>query len=56
MKTWLWRKAINHAKDYLKSWYAKNVEVTEDGLFTTVISGDCVIKGHWKVEVSKWKI
>ena len=42
MKTWLWRIAINHTKDYLKSWYAKNVEVTEDGLFTTVKSGDCV--------------
>lgn len=42
MKTWLWRIAVNHTKDYLKSWYAKNVEVTEDGLFTTVKSGDCV--------------
>src|SRR5690606_9777816 len=26
LKTWLWRIAINHSKDYLKSWYAKNVE------------------------------
>ncbi|WJY26816.1 sigma-70 family RNA polymerase sigma factor [Sporosarcina trichiuri] len=33
MKTWLWRIAINHSKDYLKSWYARHVEVSgEDGL------------------------
>lgn len=42
MKTWLWRIAINHTKDYLKSWYAKNVKVTEEDLFTQVKSGDCV--------------
>ncbi|MEG0473521.1 MAG: sigma-70 family RNA polymerase sigma factor [Solibacillus sp.] len=29
MKTWLWRIAINHAKDYLKSWYFKKVELIE---------------------------
>ncbi|MEK4426384.1 sigma-70 family RNA polymerase sigma factor [Solibacillus sp. FSL K6-1523] len=29
MKTWLWRIAINHAKDYLKSWYYKKVELIE---------------------------
>ena len=42
MKTWLWRIAINHTKDYLKSWYAKNVEATEEDLFAQVKSGDCV--------------
>ncbi|MGG0667017.1 sigma-70 family RNA polymerase sigma factor [Lederbergia citrisecunda] len=42
MKTWLWRIAINHTKDYLKSWYAKNVEATEDNRFAQVKSGDCV--------------
>ncbi len=42
MKTWLWRIAINHTKDYLKSWYAKNVETTEEDLFTQVKSRDCV--------------
>ncbi|WP_039041387.1 sigma-70 family RNA polymerase sigma factor [Sporosarcina sp. ZBG7A] len=42
MKTWLWRIAINHSKDYLKSWYAKNVHVTEENIFTQVNSGDCV--------------
>jgi RNA polymerase sigma-70 factor, ECF subfamily len=25
MRTWLWRIAINHCKDFLKSWYSKNV-------------------------------
>ncbi|WP_404451364.1 sigma-70 family RNA polymerase sigma factor [Virgibacillus necropolis] len=31
-KSWLWRIAINHCKDYLKSWYNKNVIVSEDYL------------------------
>ncbi|WP_077212060.1 sigma-70 family RNA polymerase sigma factor [Bacillus dakarensis] len=30
LRTWLWRIAINHCKDYLKSWYNKNVMVTEN--------------------------
>ncbi|MRH44153.1 sigma-70 family RNA polymerase sigma factor [Aquibacillus halophilus] len=25
LRTWLWQIAINHCKDYLKSWYKKNV-------------------------------
>ncbi len=29
LRTWLWRIAINHCKDYLKSWYNRNVLVTE---------------------------
>ncbi|MBS4223607.1 sigma-70 family RNA polymerase sigma factor [Lederbergia citrea] len=29
-RTWLWRIAINHCKDYLKSWYNKNVIISED--------------------------
>ncbi|MGG3799352.1 sigma-70 family RNA polymerase sigma factor [Metabacillus fastidiosus] len=29
VKTWLWRIAINHCKDYLKSWYSKNVMINE---------------------------
>jgi RNA polymerase sigma-70 factor (ECF subfamily) len=32
LKTWLWRIAINHCKDYLKSWYNKNV-IKIDGDF-----------------------
>ena len=30
LKTWLWRIAINHTKDYLKSWYSRNVETIDD--------------------------
>ncbi|WP_338752750.1 sigma-70 family RNA polymerase sigma factor [Bacillus sp. FJAT-52991] len=26
MKTWLWRIAINHCKDYLKSWHVRKVQ------------------------------
>ncbi|WP_456272319.1 sigma-70 family RNA polymerase sigma factor [Bacillus sp. AK031] len=29
LKTWLWRIAINHSKDYLKSWYNNKVVFTE---------------------------
>ncbi|MCM3570539.1 sigma-70 family RNA polymerase sigma factor [Neobacillus mesonae] len=29
-RTWLWRIAINHCKDYLKSWYNKNVVPSEE--------------------------
>lgn len=28
-RTWLWRIASNHCKDYLKSWYNKNVFTTD---------------------------
>lgn len=42
MKTWLWRIAINHSKDYLKSWYAKNVQATEENLFSRVNSVNSV--------------
>lgn len=38
VKTWLWRIAINHTKDYLKSWYAKNVETAQEALFAQVKS------------------
>lgn len=30
LRTWLWRIAINRCKDYLKSWYAKNVVKVDD--------------------------
>lgn len=30
LKTWLWRIAINHCKDFLKSWYNRNVISTDD--------------------------
>lgn len=42
VKTWLWRIAINHTKDYLKSWYAKHVATASDDMFTQTQSADCV--------------
>lgn len=27
LKTWMWRIAINHCKDYLKSWYNQNIQM-----------------------------
>ncbi|MFB6801978.1 sigma-70 family RNA polymerase sigma factor [Peribacillus butanolivorans] len=30
LRTWLWKIAINHCKDYLKSWYRRNIEYTVD--------------------------
>ena len=42
LKTWLWRIAINHCKDYLKSWYNKKVIVTEDESAYTFVQHDSV--------------
>lgn len=36
VKTWLWRIAINHCKDYLKSWYNKNVIISENEKMTAI--------------------
>ncbi|MDP1421265.1 sigma-70 family RNA polymerase sigma factor [Peribacillus simplex] len=30
IRTWLWRIAINHCKDYRKSWYFRNVSTAEE--------------------------
>ncbi len=30
IKTWLWRIAINHSKDYLKSWYNQRVKTADN--------------------------
>ncbi|WP_462413579.1 sigma-70 family RNA polymerase sigma factor [Neobacillus sp. Marseille-QA0830] len=30
LKTWVWRIAINHCKDYLKSWHNRHVIVSEE--------------------------
>ena len=30
LRTWMWRIAINHCKDYLKSWYNQNIQVAVD--------------------------
>lgn len=32
-RTWLWRIAINHSKDYLKSWHYKNILLAKDEPF-----------------------
>lgn len=29
LRTWLWRIAINHCKDYLKSWHHRNIVLKE---------------------------
>ena len=42
IKTWLWRIAINHAKDYLKSWYNQNVTITEDAFLNSATSSSSV--------------
>lgn len=35
LRTWLWRIAINHCKDYLKSWYNRNVTPSDQECFVT---------------------
>lgn len=30
LKTWLWRIAANHCKDYLRSWHAKHIIVSDE--------------------------
>jgi RNA polymerase sigma-70 factor, ECF subfamily len=30
LKTWLWRIAVNHCKDYLKSWHSRNMMVADE--------------------------
>lgn len=30
LKTWLWRIAINHCKDYLRSWHNNHIVVSEE--------------------------
>lgn len=42
MKTWLWRIAINHTKDYLKSWYNQHVQTTEDAFLHTIDSNETI--------------
>lgn len=42
IKTWLWRIAINHAKDYLKSWYHQRVKATNDVILSSNISRENV--------------
>ncbi|UGB28701.1 sigma-70 family RNA polymerase sigma factor [Metabacillus sp. B2-18] len=42
LRTWVWRIAINHCKDYLKSWYNKNVIVTEEESTNTSTNGETI--------------
>ncbi|MBT2682144.1 sigma-70 family RNA polymerase sigma factor [Bacillus sp. ISL-37] len=41
-RTWLWRIASNHCKDYLKSWYNKNVFTTDYQLIYDSMQSDSV--------------
>jgi RNA polymerase sigma-70 factor, ECF subfamily len=36
LKTWLWRIAINHCKDYLKSWHHNNIVICEEQAKQTI--------------------
>ncbi|WP_107839551.1 sigma-70 family RNA polymerase sigma factor [Metasolibacillus meyeri] len=40
LKTWLWRIAINHAKDYLKSWHNQNIYTADDTVLHNVHSNE----------------
>ncbi|WP_020061640.1 sigma-70 family RNA polymerase sigma factor [Bacillus sp. 123MFChir2] len=42
LRTWLWRIAINHCKDYIKSWYNKKVIVTENEFTYTGVQKESV--------------
>lgn len=42
LKTWLWRIAINHCKDFLKSWYNKKVINTGEELLNNKPSNEAV--------------
>ncbi|MGG3468720.1 sigma-70 family RNA polymerase sigma factor [Neobacillus pocheonensis] len=42
LRTWLWRIAINHCKDFLKSWYNKNVVTTEEEPFSNMTQKEMV--------------
>ncbi|WP_243840747.1 sigma-70 family RNA polymerase sigma factor [Paenisporosarcina antarctica] len=42
IKTWLWRIAINHTKDYLKSWYNQQVHTMDDLFLNSINSASDV--------------
>ncbi|WP_340689442.1 sigma-70 family RNA polymerase sigma factor [Halobacillus kuroshimensis] len=50
MTTWLWRIAINHCKDHLKSWYNRKVTVSEQEQLEQTkdasTTEDAVIQNH----------
>ena len=42
LRTWVWRVAINHCKDYLKSWYNQKVIITDNETTYTGLSQESV--------------
>ncbi|MBB4824147.1 RNA polymerase sigma-70 factor (ECF subfamily) [Sporosarcina luteola] len=42
LRTWLWRIAINHCKDFLKSWYNNHVFIPEEQSITHQITTEIV--------------
>ncbi len=42
LRTWIWRVAINHCKDYFKSWYKRKVFLQEEQSFHSITSGRSV--------------
>ncbi|MBS4205955.1 sigma-70 family RNA polymerase sigma factor [Lederbergia citrea] len=42
LRTWLWRIAINHCKDYLRSWHHRNIILTYENEVEPVSSHDNV--------------
>ncbi|MFS0882138.1 sigma-70 family RNA polymerase sigma factor [Metabacillus niabensis] len=43
LKSWLWRIAINHCKDYLKSWHYKHIIISDEQAKRTS-SGERVVE------------
>lgn len=43
LKSWLWRIAINHCKDYLKSWHYKHIVISDE-------QAKCTSSGEREVE------
>ncbi|WP_110113851.1 sigma-70 family RNA polymerase sigma factor [Bacillus sp. CGMCC 1.16541] len=40
LRTWLWRIAINHCKDYLRSWHYRKMQLTEMSFFSSKATTD----------------
>jgi RNA polymerase sigma-70 factor, ECF subfamily len=51
LKTWLWRIAINHSKDYLKSWYNTKVIVADTDFSSSGSMGKSVEESVIQKEV-----
>jgi RNA polymerase sigma-70 factor, ECF subfamily len=42
LRTWLWRIAINHCKDFHRSWYTKNVDIAGEEIPSNVSKKELV--------------